>query len=320
MKRVVTTFLIFVFLLIIGQLSGYVRTLGPAVGEASAPERPDERTRTSLRAGVESIEKDVHASHPAERTGRSVPPECTLVPAVVFPADRIRVRAAASGTIREIPVNPAGAVSRGQVLCRIRPDEVIADLKRRTAHVAAARSRVSEAEADLELAELDEKLKTELSQGHTVSRAEALASTLRVRSAVARRSAARNELSVAEHGAEVVEESLERYRAVAPADGRVTEIRAHVDQYVREGDTLMWIESHERRLKVHLPAEEVRGHEEIEIRARVAGEWRVLRGGAPQPRDNPDGSVTVVFDLGRTDDLVPGQILEVDAARRESIR
>lgn len=235
------------------------------------------------------------------------------VPAVVSPADRIRVRAAASGTIAELPVSRGQAVSAGHVLCRIRSDEVLADLKQRAARVAAARCRVREAQADLELAEYELELKEDLSLANATPRAEFVAAKLRVRSASARVDAAKEELAAATHGSEMVEKSLERYRAVASSAGRVTEILGRAGQYVGEGDTLLWMESHEKRLRVHLPAEQVRRWDRIEVSILVRGAWRVIGNGVPQPHDNPDGTVTVLLDLGRTDEFASGQILQADA-------
>lgn len=297
MKRLFTQALVFALLLSIGH---FARIPGGST-TALAPTHREAVSEYVASASSEDSDDD-----PLESARQ-------LIPAVVFPADRIRIRAAASGTIRELLVRVGESVSAGQVVSLIRPDEVHADLKRRTAHVAAARCRIVEAQANLELAEYERELKQKLSLTSTVPEAEYVASQLRVRSAAARLDAAREELAMAKHDAEMMEKSLERYRAVAPAAGRVTKILGHLDQYVREGDTILWIESHEKQLKLHLPAERVQGRDQIQVAVLVRGEWRVVEGGVPQPSYSPDGTVTVVFDLGRTDEFVSAQILQADA-------
>ncbi len=323
MKRLFTLALVFALLLSIGHFTripgAYTASLRSGPKEAAAAGAPGGST-TAL-ASTEYSDDDPLES--VTRISRQTPSRSgvtRLVPAVVFPADRIRIRAAASGTIRELLVRVGESVSAGQVLSRVRADEVHADLKRRTAYVAAARCRIVEAQADLELAEYERELKEELSLASTVPEAEYVASKLRVRSATARLDAVRQELAMAKHDTEMIEKSLERYRAVAPAAGRVTKILGHVDQYVREGDTILWIESHEKRLKLHLPAERVRGRDPMEVSVLVRGAWRVVGGGVRQPNYNPDGTVTVVFDLGRTDEFVSAQIVQTDAGSGGSVR
>lgn len=291
MKRSFVMTLVFVALALSFDEFGASERLVPHWNAASTVVRTGEQHRPgdSESWSAETLAPPQPGSSPDDDAAPADEPEND---ALVVPAARTSVRAAASGTLRELAVGAGETISRGQTVARIRDDDVAAELKRQQAAVAVAKCRIREAEAELELARY-------------------AAGWRRVEVATARRDAATQELEVARCAVEMIERRLEKYEVVAPFSGRVTEVIAHPDQYVSEGDIILWIESTEKRLILHLPLDEVEGREPVEVSVLVAGEWRRIPGGVRQPRLNANGTVTVVFDLGQDDDFVCDQLLPV---------
>ena len=111
---------------------------------------------------------------------------------------------------------------------------------------------------------------------------------------------------------------------MAPLAGRVTEILCYRDQYVGQGDVILWVESHEKQLKLHLPAELIKKCGGVLQRLQVSitlreDEWVDLKI-ATLKQYNPDGSRTVLCEIDPHSGLLAGQIMQARVALPEVAR
>ena len=239
-----------------------------------------------------------------------------ILPGLVVPAERVAVRAIASGPISELPVREGDSVDAGQVVVHVDDCEIVAELQRQTSCVASAASRATEGRALLELAEYNHRLNRQLGQKQVVGKAAVIQSELRVKAETAKSAALREGVAVARREEAVLKHRLAKYRTVAPFSGRVTEILRYRDQYVGQGDVILWIESHEKQLKLHLPPELIEkcgaALDRLQVSALLSeDEWLDLTIDAIKPIYNADGSRTVVFKLGPDSTLLTGQFVKM---------
>jgi len=126
---------------------------------------------------------------------------------VAYPGAQVVVGTEFAGTLSRLLVQEKGVVRRGQLLAEIRADEQRAEL-------AEARSRISEAKADIAFYEVEADRNLQLIKSQTVARNA-------VDRAIRDRDAARARLQNAVATAQRIEAILDKARIVAPIDGVV---------------------------------------------------------------------------------------------------
>ncbi len=237
---------------------------------------------------------------------------------------RVPIRATYSGTIIERPVSEGDSVTAGQLLAYIDDSEEAAELEKQTASIEAAASRATEARAQLESAQYNHRLNQKLAQKQLVEQAAVVESELLVKAETAKLAALQEDVAVARREKAVLEQRLAKHRTMAPLAGRVTEILCYRDQYVGQGDVILWIESHEKQLKLHLSPEMIEKCGGVLERLQVSvllqeEEWVDVRVAAPK-QYNPDGSRTVLFEIDPQSRVLAGQILQTKVTLPEITR
>ncbi len=239
-----------------------------------------------------------------------------ILPGLIVSARRAAIRATDSGPISELPVSEGSSVTAGQLVAHIDDCEIVAELEKQTACIAAAQARATEAQARLELAQYNHRLNQKLAQKQLVQEAAVVESEFLAKAETAKLAAMQEDVAVAQRQKAVLEQRLAKYRTVAPFSGRVTEILCYRDQYVGQGDVVVWIESHEKQLKLHLPAELIEKCGGVLERLQVSvllqeDEWVDLKVQmSPKDSYNPDGSRTVLLEIDPQSRLLAGQIIQ----------
>ncbi len=313
MKRICILIVVFVLLAWVGR--SFVLPHTTAAPQPSSP--PASHSADAFSAPI--------SGHPS-RSARSlivvndVPDESAkddltlpeTLPGLIVAADRAAIRAAVSGIVDEFPVGRGDSVETGQPLAGINDGEVVAEADRQKAFAAAVACRVHEARAKLEMAQNDHRLKLKLAERRAVAPAEVTKAELCVKQATAALAALMQEAAVEEQQKEIVRQRLLKYRMTAPFAGHVTEILRHRDQYVGQGEIVMWVESHEKHLKLHVPAELVGALDRLRFSVAGPQQSTDLTVHSVDAHYNPDGSRTVLLDVGADAGLLAGQMIETE--------
>ena len=327
MKRVYLSVAVLALLLAVGKLVlspssataslGSPAALGPSaeiLGDLTTFNRPSKLSSASL-PGQGELSEDDPSAEPASKASQ-------VLPGLVVPSKRAAVRAAVSGMIRELSVSEGASVAAGQVVGHVNEGEVLAELERQTACIASAESRATEAEALADLAAHNHRLNRQLSQRQVVTAAEVVESGFRAKAGAAKLATLQRGVVVARREKAVTQQRLVNYRMVAPFSGHVTEILRYRNQYVGQGDVILWIESHEKQLRLHLPAELIEQCAGLVDRLEVSvllpkGRWLDVKVHAAKSHRNPDGSRTILFTIGPEETLLAGQIADTKVTLRE---
>ena len=160
---------------------------------------------------------------------------------VTYPGAEVRVSAERGGRLVRLDVEEGDAVRRGQVLAEIESEELRAAL-------AEARGRVSEAEAEVRLAELNRDRRRQLLAERIVSAHDADEADRDLERARARIVAARAE-------AARYEAQLRKSRILAPLSGTVTARHVDAGETVETGDAVVTV-ADLGRLRVDAEADE----------------------------------------------------------------
>jgi HlyD family secretion protein len=174
----------------------------------------------------------------AGAVGRDVAAEGRVV---TYPGAEVRVSAERGGRLVRVDVREGDQVQKGQMLAEIESDELRAAL-------AEARGRVSEAEADVRLAELNRDrrrrlLAEQIVSAHDADEADRDLDRARARIVAAQAEAARYEAQ------------LRKSRIVAPLSGTVTARHVDAGETVETGDAVVTV-ADLGRLRVDAEADE----------------------------------------------------------------
>jgi RND family efflux transporter MFP subunit len=174
-----------------------------------------------------------------------------IVPGVVRAENQVAVRPQISAQVAEVLVRSGEAVEQGQLLVRLRDDELREQLRRAEADVRLAEASAAEAQA--RTAELE----TRVARLHSLA-ADELVSPQELETAVAQQEVARAGAQAAAAGVEqaraTVEErrsALAKTRVRAPVAGRVGERRVEVGMLVAP-DTVLFRVGNLRRMTVEV--------------------------------------------------------------------
>jgi RND family efflux transporter MFP subunit len=274
-----------------------------ALADSPASAQPVRARGTSATA-VPKQELDEPAVEPARSP-------CVELPGLVVAADRAPVQAIVSGVLKELPVGCGGTVNTGGLVARIDDAELAAACKRQEAQINSAQDLVKEAEIQLRHAQYTYGKTQRLFEKKAGSEADLVEAEFAAQSAAVKLEAAKSQVTTEEQQLAVLQRQREKHRMVAPFTGTVTEILRYPHQYVGQGDIILWMESHRKHLKVHVPARLLQ-HLDL-IRFSLSSDDRApsLKVYARRPDSNLDGSRTVLLELPEGSGFLPGQIVGV---------
>ena len=280
-----------------------------------APTTIPSKASQSDKAGSRSLDE----STPVEAGGKSGEEPAVVLPAVVVAADRTPVRAGVSGILKKVTVAEGNSVESCQVVAELETVEIDAELARQTAAIAAAKKLVEECESQLAFAEYERGSYQDLAKDKAIGPLEVEGSKARARSTTAKLAALKSQIVVEERRQAALQRKREKHQFLAPFAGTVTEILRYANQYVGEGDLVLWIESHDKRLKLHVPATLVANLDQLRFSWFRKGEWLDLTVHTMKPSYNPDGSRTVLLKLPLDGSLLAGQMVQVHVVSKGDI-
>ncbi|MFV1981447.1 MAG: efflux RND transporter periplasmic adaptor subunit [Rhodothermia bacterium] len=239
------------------------------------------------------------------------------VPGLVVAARRIAVRVPVSGILGSLTVDEGDSVKMGQIVAKIDDTEIDAECKCQEATVAATKNLVQEAQSRFDLARYQLDIRQRLFARRAVSEMALRENEFRVTSTTTKLEAMKNQVIAEEHQLAMLRRKKEKHRVIAPFVGMVTELLQYPNQYVREGDLILWVESYEKQLKLHLPYELAEHPDQVAFSLATDGRQIRKKVCRLKPEYNPDGSRTVFLELPADRGLLPGQILQVHLRDRK---
>jgi multidrug efflux pump subunit AcrA (membrane-fusion protein) len=292
------------------------KSVAQATGTRSAAPATIPSSPSQSKAGGS---RSLDESAPIEAIGKSGEKATVVLPAVVVAADRTPVRAGLAGILKKLTVAEGNAVESCQVVAELETVEIDAELERQTAAIAAAKKLVEECESQLAFAEYERGSYQDLAKDKAIGPLEVEGSKSRARSTTAKLAALRSQIVVEERRQAALQRKREKHQFLAPFAGTVTETLRYANQYVGEGDLVLWIESHDKRLKLHVPATLVASLDQLRFSWFYKGEWLDLTVHAMKPNYNPDGSRTVLLRLPHDDTLLVGQMVQVHVVSKGDV-
>ncbi len=239
---------------------------------------------------------------------------------LVVSESRTALQAITSGVLRKLPVEQGSLVNTGEQIAGIDDTEIVAACKRQQSQVDSAKALVKEAELRLRHAQYTYDKTRRVYEKRAGSEAELVEARFAVQSAEVKLEAAAAQVTAEEHQLVILQRQVEKHRVLAPFSGTVTEILRHPHQYVGEGETILWMESQRRQLKVHVPPSLLGKLKDLRFSLSSETDGTQLSVGTMKPSLNPDGSRTVLLELPATSAFLPGQIVGVLAKLPEGTK
>lgn len=228
-----------------GQGTG-ARSAAETSGSGSAPIRKRKKKRTGLiltllglmvaavvaaammmrGQGAEAIE--VETQKVATRTIV----QSVTATGVVDPETQVKISPEVSGEIVFLGAQEGETVQKGQVLVRINPEAMAAQLDEAQAGISAAQARIAQARATLLRGEQDLARVRQLHEKKLSTQQELEASEAQLNIAQAEHDAARYQAQQAQAAARRVRESLSKTTIVSPISGVVTKLNSKIGEKV----------------------------------------------------------------------------------------
>ncbi len=195
--------------------------------------------------------------------------------ATIHGKDRIDARVRTGGTVASLKVQRGAQVKAGQVLAVIADPKIALKMKALDAQIIAAKSRVENAQTELDRAE-------QLIKRGIVSRAryDQLKTAFDV---------ATNDLKAAQAGRAVVEKQIEEGQVLAPAAGRVLQVPVTEGSVMLMGESVATIAANGYLLRLELPERHARFME------KGAAVKVGVRGLSPDESVSREGRITRVY-------------------------
>lgn len=195
--------------------------------------------------------------------------------ATVHGKDRIDARVRTGGTVASLEVQRGAQVKAGQVLAVVADPKIALKMKALDAQIIAAKSRVENAQTELDRAE-------QLIKRGIVSRAryDQLKTAFDV---------ATNDLKAAQAGRAVVEKQIEEGEVLAPAAGRVLQVPVTEGSVMLMGESVATIAANGYLLRLELPERHARFME------KGAAVKVGARGLSPDESVSREGRITRVY-------------------------
>ncbi len=154
-------------------------------------------------------------------------------------ANRAEVAAREDGAVEEVLVDEGDAIGEDDVLVRIDPSRLDAQLAEQRAGATVAGALVSQREAERDRAETDLSMKRALYRKEAISQSELLDAERASKVAVALEQSARDAHAAAQAAVTLLEVRRRDLEVCAPFDGRVVVRHAEPGEWVKPGDPLI---------------------------------------------------------------------------------
>ncbi len=152
---------------------------------------------------------------------------------------RSEVAALESSAISALEVDEGDRVKKGQLIARLDPRRLEAQIQEARATLTAARAELAQREAESERAVLDEEMMRDLWDDRAVAEREYLDSLREMKVAEARANAAHEAIAAAEKRLELLEVRQGDLEVKAPFDGQVVERHAELGEWLSEGSPVV---------------------------------------------------------------------------------
>jgi HlyD family secretion protein len=208
-------------------------------------------TVLALRHYAERIDAEIVFESTAVRRGDVL--STVSASGVLSPLVTVQIGSQVSGRISELLVDFNSVVKKGDVLARIDPEPLQADLERAEADVDAARAALTEAKALATEAERSAKRSTQLAERSLIAIAEAESAQASAEVARARVESARARLKQSQAARDKAQASLDYTTILSPIDGVVISRSVDAGQTVAaslQAPTLFLIAEDLRRMQV----------------------------------------------------------------------
>ncbi len=156
-------------------------------------------------------------------------------PGDVEPVLEVEISSEIVSKIEEMPVEEGDLVKKGDLLCRLDDDNVLAQLESSTARIAQLKAGINLAKPDLEKAERDVNRQKRLAESEATTQLEMQDNLTIYKKAKARVEMAEHELSQAEAAEKRFQEELKRTVIEAPIDGVISKLNAKQGEVVVAG-------------------------------------------------------------------------------------
>lgn len=150
----------------------------------------------------------------------------------IQPEVEVKISPEVSGEIIELPVKEGDKVTRGQLLCRIKPDTYISIRERAEAAVNSAKARLTQAQAQLLQAELAFNRSKQLFEQKAISESDFENAKTSFQVAQADVKAANFNVESAEAGLKEARENLAKTTIYAPMSGTISKLSVELGERV----------------------------------------------------------------------------------------
>lgn len=156
-------------------------------------------------------------------------------PGDVEPVLEVEISSEIVAKIEEMPVEEGDLVKKGDLLCRLDDNNLLAEVESAEARIAQLKATIRQAEADLEKAERDFERQKDLSESDATSRTEMQDYLTALKKARALRDIREQELKQAQAMLKRMHEDLKRTIIDSPIDGIVAKLNAKQGEVVITG-------------------------------------------------------------------------------------
>lgn len=150
----------------------------------------------------------------------------------IHPEVEVKISPEVSGEIIELPVKDGDKVTKGQLLCRIKPDTYISIRERTEASVNSAKARLLQAEAQLLQAELAYKRSKQLYNQKAISESEFESAETSYQVAQSDVKAAQFNVESAQASLKEANENLNKTTIYAPMSGTISRLNVELGERV----------------------------------------------------------------------------------------
>jgi multidrug efflux pump subunit AcrA (membrane-fusion protein) len=265
------------------------------------------------RSGLDSDE--VEERDPADRA-KAKQPGHALTGLVT--ACRAAIRAPVAGRVTKVAVREEQVVRAGEQLVQIDDTEMRLELLRQKARAESLQEDIREARSHLEVAKNDLERTERLFRTRAVAEQSVIASRHLVDARNARLSSVEGQARAEECNLKLIDYRLRNYQVLAPFSGLVTEVVRQPDTYAQQGEILLHIESLRKEVKIQLPMMAAVELDQLKFSLFHDSQWIRLPVTRVRASSNADGSRTIILALAPDMGLISGQMVQVQAVRKEA--
>ncbi len=176
--------------------------------------------------------REVVVTVQTEKVGRHNLTELVIANGKIQPVVQVKISPEVSGEIITLPVKEGQAVSKGDLIVKIKPDFYIANLNQAEASYKSALAARSTAEASLRKAEAEFKRSQDLFRTHLISESAFDEVKAAYDVSVAQLESAVHQVEMAKAAVDSAKESLDKTTIVAPLSGTVSKLNSQLGERV----------------------------------------------------------------------------------------